>query len=125
MEIFNAMNAIRGINRERDAIQTFAANDATETFWVIRFSSGSQNSIQYRVLTNAAFFQRILKILLKVNISWNDNEMHIWREINRILFNFTRFLIIFNSMVREKYHKLTYKIIQRSTINIVRTFGNS
>lgn len=40
VKIFDAVNLICGINGERNAIQTFAANNATETFRMIWFAGG-------------------------------------------------------------------------------------
>lgn len=61
MEIFDAMNLIGRVDRERYSIQAFPAYDAAETFGMIGFAGSTEYSIQYRFSTYATFFQSVLQ----------------------------------------------------------------
>ena len=46
MEVINAVDAVGGVNREWNAIQTEVANNAGEALRMIRFSCGTQNAVE-------------------------------------------------------------------------------
>lgn len=64
MEVFDAINLIRGVHRERYSIQALTANYAREALWVIRFSSGPQYTLQNGLLADGTLFQGVQVVLL-------------------------------------------------------------
>jgi hypothetical protein len=52
MEIFNAMDSIEAVDREGDAIETFATHDASKTRWMIMLSSCSQDAVKNGAIAN-------------------------------------------------------------------------
>lgn len=60
MKIFDTMYLVSCIDRKRNSIQTFTANNTAKTFRMIRFTSSSQNAIQNWFHAYTTFFQSIL-----------------------------------------------------------------
>lgn len=70
VEIFNAMDLVRGINGEWYPIKTFTANHAAKTLRMIGFPSGPQNSVQNRLGANATLLQSVQIILFAVRVAF-------------------------------------------------------
>lgn len=49
MKVINAMDAVGGIDREWNTIQTEVTNNACEALRMIRFSCGTQNAVEDRL----------------------------------------------------------------------------
>ena len=68
MEVIDAMNLIRRIDRKRNAVQTLAAHDARETFRMIRLASRPQNTVKNWFSTDRTLFERVQIVLLAVRL---------------------------------------------------------
>jgi len=73
VETIDTVHFVLWIDRERHAVQTFAAHTAHEAWRVVRFAGRAQDPLHDRLLANAALFQRVEIVLLAV-----------WLAINRI-----------------------------------------
>lgn len=61
VEVIDAVNLIGGVHGEGYAVQGLFADDARETDWVVRPSSGSQNAVQNGLLADGALLQGVLQ----------------------------------------------------------------
>lgn len=60
VEVLDAMHTVGRVDRERYAVQAFAADDAAETLGVVGFACGTQNSVQNGFLAHATLLQSVL-----------------------------------------------------------------
>lgn len=74
VKVVDAVDLVVGVNRERNAVQTFLAHDARETIRMIRLAGGTKNSFQNWLLTNAALFQGIQIALFTEGIAFHRIE---------------------------------------------------
>jgi hypothetical protein len=61
VEVLDAVDAVGGVDGERDPVEAFAADHTAETLGVVGFARGAQDAIQDRLLTHATFFQGVLE----------------------------------------------------------------
>lgn len=74
VKTLNAMYLICSVNSEWYTVQTLSTNNAGEASRMIRFTSSSQYSVQYRCGTNTAFFQSIEIVFFTVGLSFQRVE---------------------------------------------------
>ena len=60
MEIIDAMDAVCGVDSERDSIQAQITFDAGETLRVVRFTRGAKDAVQNSFSTHTTLLQTIL-----------------------------------------------------------------
>lgn len=72
VEIFDAVDAVGGVDRERNAVQAFAAYDACETRRMIRFARGTQNPVEDRLSAHRTFFEsvQIVFFAIRFPVQW-------------------------------------------------------
>lgn len=66
VEIIDTVYLVRGVHRERDAVQRFATDDAREALRMVRFARGTENTLQDRFQADGTLFQRVQIVLLAV-----------------------------------------------------------
>ncbi len=77
VEVIDAVNLIGGVHGEGYAVQGLFADDARETDWVVRPSSGSQNAVQNGLLADGALLQGVLQ-RKEVQGKWLCREVREW-----------------------------------------------
>lgn len=70
VEVFDAVNHVSVVDRKRNAVQTFATNDATEAVRVIGFACRSQNAIKDRSMAHTALFKCVLFCIGKLKFNY-------------------------------------------------------
>lgn len=74
MEIFNAMDLIGSVDRERDAVQALPAHNASEALRMIRFSRRPENSLQNRLQAHRTLLQCVQVVDLAERMTFERVE---------------------------------------------------
>lgn len=74
VEVVDAVNPTRGVHSEGNAVQALATHDAPEAGWVVGLACGTQDPVQDRLFTHAAFLQSVQVVIFTVWLPFHGKK---------------------------------------------------